>query len=153
MLFIIKWAWKTNHFPLNLGATMGIHVTHHFQSLWYLSTCNDQDQNFNIHSFSHSDKPLQMYIYCQDKGRGVGLLFCFLKISFLSCLQRKQKWYSEWETITGRLRHLPPLLLSTTPKKKSAKLISIPAQHTAQLWGILTRCLGPHPPSHVMQAA
>lgn len=67
---------------MNLGATMGIHITNHFQSLWYPCTCKGQHQNFITHSFSHSDKPLQMYSYCQGKSIGVvpgaGLLFWVL---------------------------------------------------------------------------
>jgi len=50
---------------------MSIHVTNHFQSLQYLCACNGQHQIFITRSFSLSDKPLQMYSYCQGKDIGV----------------------------------------------------------------------------------
>lgn len=131
VLFITKWARKTNHLPLNLAATMGIHITNHFQSLSYLCTCNSRHQNLITHSFSHSDKLLQMYSYCQGKHigavPGVGLLFCWLlffcfvffnMISFLSSKKAKVIFWrrdSYWKAVASSPPSPPP---PSNPKKE-----------------------------------
>lgn len=75
-----------------------------------------------------------MYSYCQGKliGAVPGLLFCFFKYNFfLAFKESKSDILKERQLLEG-CGIQPPLPPPATPKKKSAQLLGIPAQGTAQ---------------------